>query len=297
IINPQSPKSSQDKPVWEKTEILKAEKKTKVKGYLDYLTLTSRMIHLYPFDQYGEIFVYKMIFAQGRGPDLSINNPFAAHKKDKKKGYTSIKINKDRQLWRDYNSLFALSINGDLKPPLNLFQAAELEDKGLITNSIFYSAMCGGLASDQAKLFLWRLDILPLPLHLYRNQDFINVLNDAIRFAEDLDFKLTLYTENILRGLFTITSEKALKEAVNKILPVYNTSTLYWSELEIPFKELILACDGSEETDLIAYIHWQETCYSIQNKCKADVEKSIIGLSRGPKAIAKAYNTSYKEKK
>ncbi|MCK6614400.1 MAG: type I-E CRISPR-associated protein Cse1/CasA [Ignavibacteriaceae bacterium] len=297
IIQPDFQPDPDDKPVWERNSPVMPEEETTLTGYLDYLTLSSRLIKLYGFDQEGGTFIDNIQFAQGRGTADDLLDPFVAYRLDKKKGYLTVKVYPERQLWRDYNSLTALTLSTDLRPPLNLSQAANLEERGYIPAERIYSILCGGLSTNKAKILLWRSDSLPLPVALLRDQDFINSCADAVSYAETQSKRLFFFTKSVVAGLISYDNLKADPDAVGRLYKSYSMEPLFWSELDIPFKEFVIGCAAGPDAEKAAYDNWTKTCDRALSSCRRKLEDAVIGESRGPKAIAKAYTTSYKEKK
>jgi len=297
MIQPGIHSKPDDKPVWERTSPVRPEEKTTLTGYLDYLTLSSRLIKLSPFDSAGGTYVDKIQIAQGRGSADDILDPFVAYRIDKKKGYLTVKVYPERQLWRDYNSLTSLTHIAELRSPRNMQQAAELEELGLLPAGRIYSILCGGLSTNKAKILLWRSDSLPLPVALLHNQDFINSCSDAVSYAETQSKRLFFYTKSVVAGLISYDNQKADPDAVTRLYKSFSMEPFFWSELDIPFKEFVIGCAGSHDVEKESFDNWIKTCDRTLSVCKRKLEDAVIGDARGPKAIAKAYNTSYKEKK
>ncbi|MCF8305601.1 MAG: type I-E CRISPR-associated protein Cse1/CasA [Ignavibacteriales bacterium] len=285
----------QDQPSWESPNPSRAETATQFTGYLDYLTHQSKMIKLTPVVHDGKTVVEKVCIAQGRGLPENTIDPFAAYRIDEKRGLVPIKIRTEKQLWRDYNTLIRLTDSGSkIRPPLNIIQAAILKEKGVIPSSGNYTILCGGIATDKAKILLWRFDKLPLPLSLLGEQDFVNLCNSAIEYAETDSKKLYSYSTAILKELIKYEGKEADKEEVKNLLASYSVERYYWGGLENAFKEFVFGCAENPENEDLFYENWKITCDRIFSVCKEKIEGSVIGSPRGPKAIAKA-NYHYEE--
>ncbi|NUN10682.1 MAG: type I-E CRISPR-associated protein Cse1/CasA [Ignavibacteriaceae bacterium] len=289
LINPEIPDNGDDAPVWENPSSMQAEDETRLWGYSDYLTLSSRLIHLIPEKIEGEVVVTKIQNAQGRGLPEEIQEPFSAFRIDKEKGKMQIKIRPEKQLWRDYNTLITVTDSDNVRPPLNLKQAALLEEKGILQEKN-YSVLCVGIATDKAKILLWRADKLPLPLHLISDPDFVNLTGSALKFAEDKSKQLWRFTTNVVREMLSYEGDKAEKNAVKKQQSSLSAESLFWSDLELPFKQFILRCAEDPSSEETAFEEWKETCGRSYMRCREIIENSVVGSPRGPKALAKAYN-------
>jgi len=278
-----------DMPSWENPNPSKVETETSFSGYIDYLTHHSKLIKLIPSNDSNNIRVEKVCIAQGRGLPKNLTDPFGTYRIDENLGLVPIKIRPEKQLWRDYNSLINLSVTGSkMRPPLNIIQAALLKEEDIVSKGSTFSMLCGGISTDKAKILLWRLDQLPLPLNLLGDQDFINLCNLAIEHAESNSKKLYSFTRRMIQELIKYEGNEADKDEVKKLLSSFSAESYFWSALETNFKEFVITCADNPEEEDAALINWQKSCDRALSDCHEIVERAVIGSPRGPKAIAKA---------
>jgi CRISPR system Cascade subunit CasA len=289
LINPQIKSSKDDKPYWEQNGKINFESKSKVSGYLDYLTLQSRIVKLFFKETESGVVAEGVQIAQGRGLDKDILEPFAKYKLNKEEGLVPIKVNIHKQLWREYYSLTGLTSESTERSPLNLKQAAELEELGILPGGVSLRIFCGGLATDKAKILLWRFDKLPLPLNLLLDRDCMNLIESAILFATDKSSLLWKRTNTAAKQLISDNVSSADKETAKQLQKTLSSETLYWSMLETPFKEFVILASGNSGMEEKAFEFWKQNCTKAYNECWKQIEDSIINSPRGPEAIAQAF--------
>ncbi|MBE2279582.1 MAG: type I-E CRISPR-associated protein Cse1/CasA [Ignavibacteriaceae bacterium] len=276
-----------DTPCWENNQgLLRTEKP--LTGYLDYLTFTTRAVKLIPDIVKGNFFVNQVQISQGRSLPEMVREPFTAYLLSKKDGFISLKIRPEQAAWREFNNLVALTGKVNLIPPQNIYQANLLLDENYIDTETNFRLESGGLATEKAKLILWRLDELPLPVYLLKDQDFINTVEKALKEADSTGYALKKFTERIVGELTKFQGNTADKDTVQTLYKNISTAENYWSELEIPFKKFVAECAKGNPFFDSAFENWEAFCKINFLKCKRIVEKSVIGSPRGPKAIAKS---------
>jgi hypothetical protein len=172
--------------------------------------------------------------------------------------YATVGFTEDRAFWRDSQALLDTFGSSNGRPPGTmrwLYEVSNAPDGGdLEYGADRHPALdLLGLTGDRAKLLFWRHERLPLPVAYLRDQYLVQALTRALDLAED--------------------GEKALRRAVNRLatlalVPDYgqggrqpdrnlvsnlaahlDAGRAYWSSLEAPFKQLMLALPGDPETD------------------------------------------------
>lgn len=282
-----------DAPQWEQEPV--SEKRSTLKGYLDYLTYPLRSVKLIPVEKSGQFFVEYMFFSAGEKLPEDILDPFLKYKNDEKKGHLRVLISAEKQLWRDYYTLTSLTDQTNERPPLNLIQAAQLKEDGVLGENEVLSMLCGGLSSENAKVHLWRFDILPLPISVLSNADIMNKIHQALETANAKADVLKNRTRIAAQQIASPDYRKADKDAANKLASVLSKEAEYWTELEVVFKSFVLtAAKGYDEMEA-AFDVWVKECNFSLRKSWGKVENSLLNYPRGPEASARAMYYQKKE--
>ncbi len=219
-----------DLPAWEresKTEVVER----KVNGYVDLLTWQSRRILLQPERNIkGETVVKNTVIMRGfqfpKGYENYNKETMMAFRKSKTEGFYSVSFNENKALWRDSLSLFQ-TIEGEQYRPKMLTWLNELVGEGFLERSNVFPIEFYGLSSDKAKLLFWQQDRFNLPLIYLNDTELLNKLKTAISFSEEISY--------VLKG-----SLKNLAESLETNAANFSAVSVYWGNLEIEFKKLML---------------------------------------------------------
>jgi len=270
------PRSGEDLPAWEK-ETLPEPNGTgnPIRGYVDYLTWQSRRVHLFPE---GNPAVVRWCQVQQNLmlPEPHPLDPFKSHVPDKEKGWRPRGIVPERAVWRDSHTLFQAA-DQSLRP--EVFDWAcriwKLRESGEISAKATYGFLAVGIATDigkAANITLWRQERLPLPLVYLEDEKLLGRLKDALDCAENVNRVLGLHLRLVA---LTISDSKAdperhlrdigiaiFKPEIGKRLSgalfsteVKNTlkswapDRLYFSQLEAPFRRLLVELPEDRDTD------------------------------------------------
>jgi CRISPR system Cascade subunit CasA len=232
-----------DAPAWERGGLL-VDGAPSPDGYLDYLTWQSRSIHLHP-EPDGK--VRFMSYAQGRKLDSqkSTYDPMVAYRRDKEKGDVPIRLSEAKALWRDSAALFQFAETDAFRGPANLRWLHELKDAGAIPGAKGFTLAAFGLCTDKAKVKFWRQETLPLPLAYLTDKDLVRSLQDAIDLAEAVGRDaVRSAAKTVASRLLAPGKRSPDKNQLRATVDSIGADALFWSRLELPFREFLIGLPG-----------------------------------------------------
>jgi len=257
-------KDDDDPPVWERKEpptaTIRDKGGTRPRGYLDYLTWQSRRIHLIPEGSPPQVSRCQ-IRQNFKVPDDSMHlyDPFKSYVRVKNE-IRFLQINPERAPWRDSHSLFQKAqIKSESRGIFEFMADIYLDfiKPGLIEAKKEYGFLVTGLANNKGKAELWRQERLPLPLsYLEDNQDLLGSLERAISSSEDisriLNSSLFQVAQQVLAPDYDPKNKKSRKpdtQAVKNLLKSWAPDRLYFSQLEAPFRQLLVELPDDQQED------------------------------------------------
>lgn len=251
-----------DPPVWEWKKLRTATPRdkggTRPRGYLDYLTWQSRRIHLI-LPEGSPPLVSRCQIRQNfkvRDDSMHLYDPFKSYAVVKNK-IRFLQINPERAVWRDSHSLFQKAqIKSDSRGIFEFMADIYLDliKPGLIEARKEYGLLVTGLANNKGKAELWRQERLPLPLAYLENKDLLDKLNEALSLAEGVSLTLKDHLRDVAKAILAPDSgkPKARKpdpDAVKNLMKTWGPDRLYFSQLEAPFRRLLVKLPGDKEDD------------------------------------------------
>ena len=245
------PQTSQDTPIWEQS--VPFATRNYPYGYLDYLTWPSNRIVLLP-EQIGDrTIVNRMTIAPGLQVSADVFSPHKRYTtredKEGKITWSFLYFNTDKALWRDYHSLISRSTS-NVKPPMIINWLAELTAYVLDDNHVVHLAAMGMLA-DQAKPIFYRQERLPLPANLLRDEYKVASITKATTKADEVCDKLIVAARALAEQLLMRGGDrKPDGNDITSMLSQWDVRSLYWSQLESPFWDFIIALSNDEEDAL-----------------------------------------------
>lgn len=302
----------QDRPAWERDEPARPGDR-RPDGYLDLLTWQSRRVRLHPETApSGETVVRYAVTMKGyQFPDgwhLRDSETMAAFRANPQatKGqdpWPVLALRPDRALWRDSTALFQSTGSQTIRPRV-LSWVASLAAQGYLDWGARYAVDVHGLSIDRASVFLWRHDRLPLPLRLLEDVDLVELLRRALDLAEQVG---RLFDDGV--GLVPSDSgepkrmprpmqimaetlaapadgRRADPNAVRQLVQALTPAQVYWSRLEVPFKECVH--ELSEGSVRVARERWAEAVRSTAREAFDQVARSFDTSARALKASASA---------
>ena len=282
-----------DAPAWERDQPTSVGERHP-RGYLDLLTWQSRRILLYPETHTRDtVCVRKVTIMKGyQFPDVDERHnreTMLAFRRNEKAPmghdpWPVIQFREGRSAWRDSLALFQ-SVSGQHDRPKVLTWLDELADKELIDRSSTFPLQIYGMSTDQANVLFWRHERLPLPLAYLSDEVLLGSLRLALELTEQVAGALRGGIRRLAELSLAPDSDVGGRAAhgadVTSLASSYGVERLYWSQLEGPFKRLLVDLEQDRHVDDPAYP--EEVSYGI-------VELPLWGATVG-QAAWKSFNT------
>jgi len=178
-------------------------------------------------------------------------------------------LDPNRALWRNSDSLFALTEAGGLgreRRPLQFKQAAHLRKRGVLKGRDLWRCSLFGLANERAKPICWAHEDLPVPPKLLDNKELVDLLRAGLEKSESVGSCLRKSIECLAYNLIKPAEPRKFKPQLSKkqrddATRIRNSlagtpdgappdAPRYWAALELPFKQFLrdLPADGEEAT-------------------------------------------------
>jgi CRISPR system Cascade subunit CasA len=251
-----------DAPVWERPPTEPHKQPGRPRGYLDYLTWQSRTLRLHPEEVNGHVMVRRVSYAQGRKLETAAGfyDPMIAYSRSKEQGDRPVRLNENRDLWRDSAALFQFAEADQFKGPTTLHALAHSELKDVVPRTARYRLSVFGLCTDKAKVNFWRHESLPLPIAYLDRPGLVESLKQALTLAE-LVAAEALRPAAWAAAANWMTANPEMKpdtDRVRDVVDSFSPDRLYWSWLERPFRELLLAlaAEGADLASCISRWYW-----------------------------------------
>lgn len=239
-----------DSPVWERKPTDPHTEPSSPRGYLDYLTWQSRTLRLHPDEENGRVVVRLVSYAQGRRLETSAGffDPMTAYfRRDEKEEFRPVRFNEFRDLWRDSAALFQVSETYQKydRAPTCLHTLSVPELQAVLPRAARYRVSVFGLCNDSrqaAKVNYWRHESLPLPLALLDHPLLVESLKQALELAENVAHKAiwAAVREAAASRLTPTANQSPDPKRVGQLIESLGTERLFWSRLELPFREFIV---------------------------------------------------------
>lgn len=241
------PHTGRDAPAWEMDDPF--ERRESPFGYLDYLTWSNNHVQLIPGTTDDGVVVREAVVVPAIKLGPHVRSPQRRYVQKEKKGeisFSFLYFNRDKALWRDYDSLLKREA-GKTFPPAVVEWLAELKAYGYLENDHPIELMATGMLADQAKPVFYRQEIMPLPLELLRNAEHVSHIEGVLAQAENIEKSLRF-------ALDIMANEVLLRGAEGKpdpndrrgLVKQWNARERYWTALEPCFWRFIdsLAIDS-----------------------------------------------------
>lgn len=256
------PTTSDDTPAWERRAV-DDELPQVPDGYLDYLTWLPRRIRLDAPDDSQPELVRTMSYAAGRmfrpAEGSPVYDPMLAYRVRADGGDTALQFDEDRALWRDSATLFATTAGERDRRPATLRELGALVAADVLPAGHRKLAALGWCA-DNAKVFFWRHETIPLPLDYLANADLVNTLTEGIKLAEKVGDAVRFATAELAKYLLAPATLKPDEKRKWQVVDAIAADRLYWSQLEPPFRTFMVALaaagdDGGRAAELHKWFH------------------------------------------
>jgi len=297
-----------DSPAWERDEDTEAIDR-RLGGYVDLLTWQSRRVRLHPeSDSEGETIVRFVVAMKGNqfpdkywrhGRETMLAFTKNENAKDDQEPWPALAFREDRSLWRDSLALYQ-SIAEKRERPRILDWLSDLAAAGTLLRSNKYPLDLLGLCSSKAKILFWRHECLPLPLAVLDDQRIIGVLESALALTEDVARTLRQSCWLLAKGLLVPDDSKQpgkqQKQEIDRLLDSLAPARLYWSRLEVPFRQFLEDLPGDVDTaEEVQSEHrertleaWRKTLRRTARNAFDETTRSLDNSARVLKAVATA---------
>ncbi|MGA9994153.1 MAG: type I-E CRISPR-associated protein Cse1/CasA [Pyrinomonadaceae bacterium] len=295
-----------DLPIWEQeTPEQPDENGTVAKGYLDYLTWQSRRIHLIPEGDPPVVRYCQMQQNLRLADEPEIHDPFKCYRKDEKLGWQPLPLNPTKALWRDSHTLFQES-NGShkrLEVFNHLARINTARRHGEIEAKPKYAFAVYGFATEigkAASVILWSRERLPLPLAYLNEPKLVDVLEQALKLAQEIAEPLRkgirLLAKLLLAPLSDAPQSRQPDEKdVSRLTASFGADRVYWSRLEANFKRLLVdlpeeyrEIEDTTQPSYQALTLWARQLDATARDAFTIVINSLSGSARDLKAAAEA---------
>jgi CRISPR system Cascade subunit CasA len=284
------PCDSDDAPVWERSPAEPHKEPATPRGYLDYLTWQSRTLRLLPGEDDGHLVVRRVSYAQGRKLETAAGfyDPMMAYARSQQEGDRAIRLAEARDLWRDSAALFQFAEADQFRGPTTLHSLGSSHElRQVLPPSARYRLSVFGLCTDKAKVNFWRHETLPLPLAYLDNVQLVESLKQGLAIAEAVASE-ALRPAAWAAAANWLSTNPEMKPDTDRVRGVVNSfapERLYWSRLERPFRELLVAL-AEEGADLGACLnrwYWE----ALDRAARDAFDRSIgrIDAGRDLKAV------------
>ena len=209
-------------------------------GYLDYLTWSNNRIWLVPEMDGERVVVREYVAAPAFNLSSDVICPQKRHEEKKEKGeftgeYRFLYFREDKALWRSYYTLLPKSDKG-YRPPVAVQWLSDLTQEGPLDDDYPIRLMATGMLADKGKPIFYRREVMPLPLELLWNAEYVENIEGTLGNAEEVAGKLrnalnTLAEHVLQRGAEGRPDSNDRKNLVKQ----WNAQERFWIELEPHF--------------------------------------------------------------
>jgi CRISPR system Cascade subunit CasA len=258
-----------DRPAWERDDEPRPVDR-RYDGYLDLLTWQSRRVKLVAErDPEGNLLGVSGVVAM-KGfqlPDdywrihyeTMVGFLRAKDAKGKQDPWPPLGFRSGKELWRNSHALFQTVAEGCQRPRTiswldELRQSSHFDRKQIQID-------VAGMSADRAKVFFWRHETLPLPLAYLDQPQLVESLKTALKLAESVASD-AIRAAAWAAATSWLTSGPEVRpdtDRVRSVVDSFAPDRLYWSRLERPFRELLLAlaADDADQGTCISDWYWE----------------------------------------
>jgi CRISPR system Cascade subunit CasA len=253
----------EDAPIWEQDLPGRMEERP-IRGYLDYLTWQNRRIWLEPPSDasYPMVLHAKIDFGVRPTDELAGMDPMLLWQTAKKADgapYTSPEPREDKALWRDAHTLLAST--EEVRPPRVRAWVGSLVARGVVPPE-YHASMTGCVhlaCRKEKKAESWRHERFPLPLRYLTDADLAESLDLSLGAAEDAAQVILAASWRLATVRLDPTGTRSPDRAeVDRLITGFPAQRLYWSRLEAPFHQFVLALPTDRDA---ALAQWRQTLW------------------------------------
>jgi CRISPR system Cascade subunit CasA len=261
-------KAKADRPAWERDDEPKPQDR-RYDGYLDLLTWQSRRVKFVADrDSDGNLIgVSGVVTMKGfQLPDecwryhyeTMVGYIRAKDAKGKQDPWPPLGFRVGKDLWRDSHALFQ-TVAEACQRPRTIHWLGELRQAGHLSGKQLQLDVAG-MSADRAKIYFWRHESLPLPLAYLDKPELVEALKHGLTLAESVASD-ALRPAAWAATASWLTAHPEMKpdpDRVRNIVDSFAPERLYWSRLERPFRELLvaLAIDSADLAACVSSWYW-----------------------------------------
>ena len=148
------------------------------------------------------------------------------------------------------------------------------------------SLLATGIVNTQAKIHLWRMDRLPLPLEVLHDDDRARRVEDAIQYADQIRSALRVAASAYARHVVGRGIRDPAPEDVNRELASLRFEARYWSALDRAFQGFLTDLDRTTDPDA-ALAGWRSTLRRVASDAYFDAtdQTNTDGIRMAAQAI------------
>jgi CRISPR system Cascade subunit CasA len=258
---PETLNASGDAPWWEWDQDPPVRKEgLRPRGLTDLLTWRSRNLRLVPEPdgtvctvQYGQRYVV-------RDDEFRLRDPFKRYVQSQggsnKGAYFPKNFTAGRALWRDADALMEQAQQDSIdaqegggRPGIINWMARVAGFMGDQGSEITPMIIATGLVNNQAKIDLWRMDRLPLPLKVLLDDVRRNQVRRALEHAQAVRGALTAAGSRFAEEGLSSGERKPDPHDVARERASLKLDERYWSQLEIRFQQFLAKLTNTDDLD------------------------------------------------
>lgn len=276
-----------DRPAWE-VDDPSQPRRDRPLGRLDLYTWPNRNILLIPESHGGSAVVREATMAPNLPLDPDVLDPLKCFRVDPRRGHLPLRFTEERALWRDVTVLLAATESS--RPPLAAVWLRGLIGCGYLSRQRRLRFVAMGMANDQAKVNFIRAERLPLPLEYLAEKALVDAIEEALQLAEEVARQLWGAAQTLARVLLSpenggTEGREPHREDMASLTGQWAVERHYWSRLELPFRELLVALPGDLTGSRLA---WRETLRTTAREALEGVCRSFEQDLRRLKAVVRA---------
>ena len=238
-----------DAPVWEQDGPEGLTVRDSPTGRLDLYTWQTRLLRLEPeAAPNGAACASWVHVAQGRKYSKEVEqrrgDPLKAYRRDEERGWLPLSPGEERALWRDSGALFELAhTDAPGREPPALNWAARAVAAECVARKHQYSLDVSGLcleAGKAANVRLWRHERMPVPGEYLGDVELVGELRRSLQAAEEVGQAVRRTSWRVCTAFLSLSAERRPdREQVEHLLDHLAPERYYWSQLEVPFRQLL----------------------------------------------------------
>jgi CRISPR system Cascade subunit CasA len=246
--------SPDDKPVWERDLTPAYFPRAVPDGPMDRYVILSRMIRLLPeTDAEGKTVVRRMYYTQGRAIDKAQPDPMQCYRQTKKGGMSAVLISETKATWRDLSALLQLNRDGGIRAACLNF-VGTMVNEGVVERRKTLNLHIAGMASDKAKVLLWRHDKVSLPAAFLENEKLVSVLTARLQNAEETAILLWKRIRTVCWHFYAPVKDMMSPDTknVSALAQQIDSRRTFWARIEGHLPELLqrIADAGANDTSV-----------------------------------------------